>query len=73
MAQWQALVNRALASGKQVPWSTGADATIGYLARIEGKPFFAQVYANGPRIGELATAFVPNKSQLAAILGLVAK
>jgi hypothetical protein len=69
LGQWQALVERATASGKQVAWSTGADATVGHLARIDGKYFFAQFYQGGPRAGELATAFVPKQSQLSAILG----
>jgi RHS repeat-associated protein len=73
MTEWQKLVETAAASGQRVPWSTGPDATIGHLARIEGKYFFAQFYTNGPRAGELATAFVPNQSQLTAIMDLLGK
>jgi hypothetical protein len=29
--------------------------------------FFVQFYVDGPRAGELATAFVPNQSQVTAI------
>jgi RHS repeat-associated protein len=68
MARWQALIERAAGSGKQVAWSVGGEATVGHLARIEGKYFFAQFYQGGPRAGELATAFVPNQAQLSAIL-----
>ncbi|WP_437895731.1 RHS repeat domain-containing protein [Sorangium sp. So ce124] len=39
MSQWQALVERTAASSKQVAWSTGDAATVGHLARIDGKYF----------------------------------
>jgi len=55
----------------QVPWSAFEDPTIGHLARIEGKYFFVQFFLSGVRAGELATAFVPNKKQLAAIRNLL--
>lgn len=71
MGQWQALIERAAASGKQVPWITGDDLTVGHLARIDGKYFFVQFFLEGRRAGELATAFVPNQSQLSAILRLL--
>ena len=71
MAQWQELLENAAMSSKRVPWSTGADETIGHLARVDGKYFFVQFFKEGPRAGELATAFVPNDSQLSAILALL--
>ncbi len=71
MSAWQSLVERAAASTKTVPWSVGDSATVGHFARIGGKPFFAQFYQSGPRAGELATAFVPNQSQLTQILNLL--
>jgi hypothetical protein len=73
MGQWQAMIDRAAMSGKTVEWSVGDAATIGHLARIEGKNFFVQFYKDGPRAGELATAFVPNQRQLTAILGAMGK
>lgn len=71
LGQWQSLVERTASSKLQVPWSAGADATVGHLARIDGKYFFAQFYVGGPRAGELATAFSPSQRQLSAILDLL--
>jgi hypothetical protein len=68
LGQWQAVVERASMSGKQVNWMVGDAATVGHLARIEGKNLFVQFYQGGPRAGELATAFVPNRAQLQAIM-----
>jgi hypothetical protein len=65
--------DRAAMSGKTVEWSVGDAATIGHPARIEGKYFFVQFYKDGPRAGELATAFVLNQRQLTAILGAIGK
>jgi RHS repeat-associated protein len=67
LAQWQRLVEQAAASGTTVDWALQGQATVGHLARIEGKFFFAQFFKAGPRAGELATAFVPNQAQLRAI------
>lgn len=50
-------------------WSSSGDRTIAHLARIEGKWFVVQFYAEGPLAGELATAFVPNQAELGAMLG----
>jgi RHS repeat-associated protein len=71
MEQWQALIEHAAASEKQVPWSTRGTTTVGHLARIDGRYFFVQFFTEGPRAGELATAFVPNQGQLSAILRLL--
>jgi RHS repeat-associated protein len=71
LQRWQSLIERTTKSGKQVPWMTSGEPTIGHLARVEGKFFFAQFYQRGPRAGELATAFVPNQGQLRAILELL--
>jgi RHS repeat-associated protein len=71
LEQWQALIERAAASGKQVPWMTGADPTVGHLARIDGKYIFVEFFTNGPRAGQLATAIVPDQVQLNAILRLL--
>jgi len=71
MGQWQALIERAAASEKQVPWSTRGTTTVGHLARIDGRYFFVQFFTEGRRTGELATAFVPNQGQLSAILRLL--
>jgi hypothetical protein len=73
LRQWQTLVERAALSSKKVDWSVGDAATIGHLARIEGKNFFVQFYKDGPRAGELATAFIPNQGQVTAILGILGK
>ena len=68
MAEWQALIERAAGSRRQVEWMTGNDPTIGHLARIGDKDFFVQFYTEGDRAGELATAFVPNQRELSRIL-----
>lgn len=68
---WQALVERASGSSLQVSWSAFNAPTVGHLARIDGKYFFVQFYSGGKFAGELATAFVPNRSQLSAILKLL--
>ena len=74
LAKWQELLETAARSSKVVDWSTGADKTIGHLARIDGnKWFFVQFFKEGPRAGEVATAFIPNKDQLRAILELLGK
>ena len=71
LVEWQSVLERASRSSLQVSWSTGADATVGYLARIDGKYIFTQFYVGGPRAGELATAFVPDQAQLAQIFQLL--
>jgi hypothetical protein len=68
LAKWQDLIERAAKSSQVFEWSTGADATVAHLARIEGKNFVVQFFKTGPRAGELATAFIPNADQLAAML-----
>lgn len=73
LAKWETLVQRAAGSGKQLDWVTGADATVGHLARIDGKYLFAQFYTAGSRAGELATAFVPSQQQLTQILMALGK
>jgi hypothetical protein len=74
LAKWQELLETTCRSTKVVDWSTGADKTIGHLARIDGnKWFFVQFFKEGPRAGEVATAFIPNKDQLRAILELLGK
>lgn len=49
------------------PWSTGADRTIFHLAQKDGRWFVVQFFAEGDLAGYLATAFVPNARQLAAM------
>jgi hypothetical protein len=71
MEQWQALIERATASGKQVPWMTGADPTVGHLARIDGKHIFVEFFTTGNRAGQLSTVIVPDQAQLNAILRLL--
>jgi RHS repeat-associated protein len=68
LQQWQDLVTKASASGKVFDWSTQGAATTAHLSRIDGKYFVTQFFKDGPRAGELATAFVPNNSQLSAML-----
>jgi hypothetical protein len=70
MAEWQANIERASGSSQVVPWSSGSTPTYGYLARIDGKWFFAQFDRTS---GDLVTAFVPNNGQLGAILRLLGK
>jgi hypothetical protein len=62
---WKQLVERATRSREIVAWSAKRTPTFGHLARIEGKYFFVQF---DQRTGDLVTAFVPNNSQLTAIL-----
>ena len=71
LEQWQALIERATASGKQVPWMTGADPTVGHLARIDGKYIFVEFFVRGSQAGELSTVIVPDQAQLNAILRLL--
>ena len=54
-----------------MPWSTRGKETIGYLAKIDGKSLFVQVYKEGLRANEIATAFVVQQKQLRAILSLL--
>ena len=66
---WQNLIEQAVKSKKVVPWTTGADETVGVLARIGGdKFFFVQAFRHGPRAGELATAFIPNRNTVFKIM-----
>jgi hypothetical protein len=69
--KWQALIERAVSSGKKVDWVTRESKTIGHLARIEGKYFFVQFFKEGPRAGELASAWVPDQKQLRGILAAI--
>jgi RHS repeat-associated protein len=72
MEAWQKLIESAACSKKVVEWSLRGQKTVGHLARIDGtKWFFVQFWAEGAHAGELATAFIPNKEQLAAILKLL--
>ena len=71
MAAWQRIVERGAQSRQVVPWSVGGSPTIAHLAQIDGKQILVQFFADGPRMGELATAFVPNQSQLSAIYALL--
>jgi hypothetical protein len=56
--------------GKVVPWSSGPTLTNAHLARIDGKWFVAQFDRS---TGDLVTAFVPNNSQVSAMLNLLGK
>jgi hypothetical protein len=71
LGPWRALIEQAAKSGEVFEWSLGGQRTVAQLARIEGKYFVVQFFAEGPRAGELATAFVPNQSQLTAMLRLL--
>ena len=69
---WRGLIERASQSAQMVPWSTGASQTVGHLARVgRGRYLFVQYYVDGPRRGQLATAFRPNSGQLSAIRRLL--
>jgi hypothetical protein len=70
MGEWKALIERAAGSSKVLPWSTGPTLTNAHLARVDGKWFVAQFDRSN---GELITAFVPNNSQLNAMLTLLGK
>jgi hypothetical protein len=65
---WSKLIERVSASKLIFPWSVGASKTIGHLGRVEGKYFVVQFFEE---TGELATAFVPNSTQLREMLKLL--
>ncbi len=65
---WRELVERGAQSTKVFPWTVGASETVAHLARIDGKYFVVQFFKE---TGELATAFVPNSSQLTRMLALI--
>jgi hypothetical protein len=67
-AAWRELVERVAASKQTFPWSVGAARTIGHLGKVEGKYFVVQFFEE---TGELATAFIPNASQLREMLKLL--
>jgi Pretoxin HINT domain len=73
LEQWTELLEQAASSSKTFTWSTGSSATRAHLARIDGKNFVVQFFADGPRAGEVATAFVPSQRQLTAMLRAVGK
>jgi RHS repeat-associated protein len=70
MAEWRDLIERTAKSKLTFSWSSGATDTVAHLARIEGKYFVTQFDAT---TGHLVTAFVPNNSQLSAMLKLLGK
>jgi hypothetical protein len=70
MGEWNSLIERAAGSSKVVPWSSGPTLTNAHLARIDGKWFVAQFDRS---TGDLVTAFVPNNSQVSAMLNLLGK
>jgi UDP-2,3-diacylglucosamine pyrophosphatase LpxH len=65
MAEWQDVVTYVGRSKFTGPWSSGADKTTFHLAQKDGKWVAVQFFADGPRKGYLATAFMPNAGQLA--------
>ena len=81
MPQWQDLLERAAESKKVFKWKLGDDAVIGHLAYFQGaigdvtlkhgKHFTVFFYEAGPRAGEIASAFVPDASQVAEMMKLV--
>jgi hypothetical protein len=55
LQQWQALIEHTARSSVQVPWLLGGEPTIGHLARVQGKYFFAQFLPTRParwRVGD---------------------
>ncbi|MEL7063559.1 MAG: hypothetical protein AAFP00_07445, partial [Bacteroidota bacterium] len=69
--EWESLITRASRSKKSFNWRTGNDDTVAHLARIDGKYLLVQFFKDGPRAGELATAFVPNQKQLRQIFKIL--
>jgi hypothetical protein len=67
-AVWRELIERVAASKQVFRWSTGPASTIAHLGQVEGKWFVVQFYEE---TGELATAFIPNSSQLEAMLRIL--
>jgi hypothetical protein len=65
MHLWRALIERVARSKQVFRWSVGDAATIAHLGRVEGKYFVVQFFEE---TGELATAFVPSRSQLQRML-----
>jgi hypothetical protein len=68
---WQELIERVSRSTQVFDWKTGSAPTVAHLARIDGKNFVVQFFKEGPRAGELATAFVPSQAQIAQMLRLL--
>jgi hypothetical protein len=65
---WRQLIEYVANSKQVFRWSSGAHSTIAHLGRVEGKWFVVQFYEE---TGELATAFIPNSSQLEAMLRIL--
>ncbi|HKR65185.1 MAG TPA: hypothetical protein VJZ00_15750 [Thermoanaerobaculia bacterium] len=81
MPQWLELLERASESKKVFKWKLGDDDVIGHLAYFkgtigdvtlkEGRHFTVFFFENGPRAGEVASAFIPDAGQLSSMLNLV--
>ncbi len=68
MEAWTLLIERAARSSKSFDWDSRGTPTTAHLARIDGKYFVVQFHRGGDQAGELLTAFVPNSSELGAML-----
>jgi len=65
--QWKDLVKYVARSNNMGQWTTSAGRTEFHLAQKDGRWFAVQFFLEGENAGYLATAFVPNPRQLAAM------
>ncbi len=68
---WRNLIDQTIAGGKTFNDLHDGHKTVGYLARVRGGRYFlVHIFADGPRAGELATAFFPSSRRVSQILDL---
>ena len=70
---WRDVIERASRSKKVFRWSTKGEKTVAHLARIDGKNFVVQYFAEGTLKGHLATAFRPGEAQMRGMLRALGK
>lgn len=69
---WQNLIDRAARSNRRLRDFRDGHQTIAYLTRLDnGRWFVAHFFADGPKAGQLATAFFPNRNQISRMLELL--
>ena len=72
LQSWQNLIDRAARSNRRLRDFRDGHQTIAYLTRLDnGRWFVAHFFADGPKAGQLATAFFPNRNQISRMLELL--
>jgi hypothetical protein len=66
--EWVNLIERVGRSKNTFAWTSGAHETVAHLAKVDGKWFVVQYYKH---TGVLASAFIPNANQLAAMFRIL--